>query len=270
MVREPSPLFDAHYHFSTREPAYQPGVVNSTHQGMWPEALASFQAGYAGVMVSLGIHPWFINPVHLDRDLSELEALLQAYPGLMVGETGLDRIRGPGQDIQIRAFREQLVLARDLNRVVSIHCVQAWGRLAEILEELRPGRAIIHSVQCSPELVRRLSRTGAYLSFGYASARPGTKAEAALQACPEDRLLLETDGPYPEGFLPPDGGGRTLPDPVSHGEAIEAWYTLGERLLASLRGAPRGAPTWKERILRNAQIFTHGKTPGHPGTETPG
>jgi Tat protein secretion system quality control protein TatD with DNase activity len=102
-----------------------------------------------------------------DDWLTELRQRLIDHPTAIVGEIGLDGARwraAPGDDIdgsntnnpdknaawkyqkrmlscpmnlQRQAFEQQLVVATELNRPVSIHAVQAWGELLDSLSNVR-------------------------------------------------------------------------------------------------------------------------------------
>jgi len=102
-----------------------------------------------------------------DDWLTELRQRLIDHPNAIVGEIGLDGARwraAPGDDndgsntnnpdnnaawkyqkrmlscpmnLQRRAFEQQLVVATELNRPVSIHVVQAWGELLDSLSNVR-------------------------------------------------------------------------------------------------------------------------------------
>jgi len=80
----------------------------------------------------------------------------------------------------------------------SIHCLQAWGRIHELLRDHpRPARGfLLHSYGGSKEMVEPLAKLGAYFSFpGYFMHERKARQREAFQAVPLDRLLIETDAP---------------------------------------------------------------------------
>ncbi|KAJ4917049.1 TatD related DNase [Raphanus sativus] len=125
---------------------------------------------------------------------------------------GLDK-GSKGREIdfsdQVGVFRQQLELAKELNRPASIHCVCAFGDLLEITKSVGPFPAglILHSYLGSAEMVPEFANLGAYFSFsGFLMSMSEKKAKKMLRAVPSDRILLETDSPE-EGdpSLPEEG-----------------------------------------------------------------
>lgn len=110
-----------------------------------------------------GIHPWFLYDVLSSSDeetvwLGELKQRLIDHPDAIVGEIGLDgnrwveveqsddseesiwkreRVLACPMELQRKAFEEQLVLATELQRPVSIHVVSAWGELFAAFNNVR-------------------------------------------------------------------------------------------------------------------------------------
>lgn len=172
-------------------------VVNGSCEADWPAVLDLAQRHPDLVIPSLGLHPWYV-PERSPRWLDTLARLARAS-GAAIGEIGLDRWkRDLPWDAQEDCFAAQLRLAAELNRPVSIHCLKAWGRLAELLErEPRPACGfILHSFGGSSEMIERLAPLGAYFSLPGAFARPGREHKAAVfLRVPPDRLLIETDAP---------------------------------------------------------------------------
>ncbi|WP_028974137.1 TatD family hydrolase [Spirochaeta cellobiosiphila] len=146
-----------------------------------------------------GIHPWWAEEWN-----NETKQLLIQYLSRQnnagVGEIGLDKNKGPSFDLQKKAFRQQLDIAIEHSRPVSLHCVKAWGAMTEILEEHSMTIPIaFHAYSGSPELIERLIRMGAYISFAPFNLRENNKkGRKALQNVPLNRLLLDSDFPYKE------------------------------------------------------------------------
>lgn len=99
---------------------------------------------------------------------------------------------------QIEVLRQQLELAKELNKPASVHCVRAFGDLLELMKFLGPFPAgvILHSYLGSAEMVHEFSKLGAYFSFsGFLMSQKANKAKKMLKMVPPDRILLETDAP---------------------------------------------------------------------------
>ena len=193
-------------------------VVNGSCEEDWPLVL-ELARDHALVRASVGYHPWYIHQRGPDWEGNLRQVLDRG--GVAVGEIGLDRWKpGLSYDGQEEAFVTQLRLAAERDLPVSIHCLQAWGRLHELLRAgPRPPRGfLLHSYGGPQEMVAPLARLGAYFSFpGYYAHERKTRQRETFRSVPPDRLLLETDAP---DQLPPESCLRhPLQDPAT-GRAI--------------------------------------------------
>ena len=153
-----------------------------------------------GDVYALGIHPLYVDRA-LPSDATGLAQALTAAlsdPALVaVGEIGLDGFQGqPDDALQLRWFRTQLGLARELQLPVILHVRRA---VDVVLRELRrcpvPG-GIAHAFNGSLQQAHACIDMGLALGFGGALT-----FDRALQlrrlACelPLAALVLETDAP---------------------------------------------------------------------------
>ncbi len=190
-------------------------VVNGACAADWP-MVDSLARSRPGLIPAFGWHPWYLQ----EREtgwLEDLESQLDRFPAASVGEIGLDRWileqppsirarylpdlgeRTPASfEEQTQAFVAQWKLAVRLDRAVTVHCLNAWGRLIEIIQAL-PGPSqgfLLHSYGGSAELVPELTRMGAYFSFpGYFALDRKQRQRDVFRRIPLDRLLVETDAP---------------------------------------------------------------------------
>ncbi|OAM90901.1 TatD family hydrolase [Termitidicoccus mucosus] len=260
-------FFDAHNHL--HDPWLEPhlddlaaqlpalglrrAVANGTCEDDWP-AVSDLSLRLPWVVPSFGLHPWHAgnrSPHWLDR----LRAALAAHPAAHVGEVGLDRwmldrarpddprlagLRRSPPDEQREILAAQLALAAGHGRAATIHCLDAWGALVDLLEGTPvPARGfLLHAYAGPVEMVPRFVRLGAYFSFNTAFIHDPRKRHAAtFAAVPAERLLAETDAPAmppPSSSrphqLPPAPSGETINHPAN----IVAAYTV----LATIRGLP--------------------------------
>jgi TatD DNase family protein len=229
-------------------------VVNGTHPDDWPrvEALAT---RFSFVRPAYGVHPWDVGRLRDDTWLGQLESRLATSPRASIGEIGLDRwildsarpddprlagVHRASLDEQTAVFLPQLALAAKQNLPVTIHCLQAWGALDELIRKHPvPTRGfLLHAYGGPAELVPTFASRGAYFSFnGYFLDPRKTKQQDVFKHIPLDRLLVETDAPampLPQSWRThklqpaPDGS------PVNHPGNLDAAYSA----LASLRGIP--------------------------------
>tara|TARA_Y100000766_G_C18843865_1_gene574630 strand:+ start:193 stop:978 length:786 start_codon:yes stop_codon:yes gene_type:complete len=201
-------FFDAHNHLQAlRFGGQQAGllaecpevarmVVNGCCEEDWP-AVAALAEAHRQVLPSFGYHPWCIHERSDDWE-AELNRMLDAHPAA-VGEIGLDRWKeGLDYEGQEEVFVNQLRIASERNLPASIHCLKAWGRILELLQEGPvPERGfLLHSYGGPMEMVPAFARLGAYFSFpGYFLRAAKGRHREAFKFVPADRLLIETDAP---------------------------------------------------------------------------
>lgn len=171
-------------------------VVNGACEADWPDVLALSRQNIM-ILPSFGCHPWYLGERTPDW-LVQLEKFLDVTPGA-VGEIGLDRWKPDlpyaGQE---EVFLAQLRLATARNLPASIHCLQAWGRLHDLLRENpRPTCGfVLHSFGGSAEMIPAFAKLGAYFSFpGYFLHERKRRQREAFRKVPPERLLIETDAP---------------------------------------------------------------------------
>ena len=197
-------------------------VVNGTRESDWPVVRALARENKT-VLPSFGCHPWYLAERTLDW-LKNLEVLLDEIPSA-VGEIGLDRWKPDlpyaGQE---EAFIAQLRLAAERNLPVSIHCLQAWGRLHELLRDhpLPACGFVLHSFGGPAAMIPAFTKLGAYFSFpGYFLHERKQRQREVFRHVPADRLLIETDAP--DQLLPTEkilqplagAGGQPLNHPAN-------------------------------------------------------
>lgn len=203
-------LFDAHNHlqderFNGRQPELLAAskragvaqmVVNGSCEQDWPQVL-ELARHQPVVLPSFGYHPWYVHERTPDW-LSHLAGFLDQLPSA-IGEIGLDRWKpGLSYDGQEEVFTSQMRLATERDLPVSIHCLQAWGRLHDLLRNNpRPKRGLVlHSFGGPQEMITPLVRLGAYFSFpGHHLHERKLRQREAFKMVPPDRLLVETDAP---------------------------------------------------------------------------
>ncbi len=242
-------LFDAHNHLQDERLAQcraeflraLPGagvvqmVVNGTCEDDWPQVLALAKS-VPHVIPSFGYHPWRVKKRSANWQ-AVLTQCLDAVPSA-AGEMGLDAwIKGHDLAEQREVFVWQLRLAAKRNLPASIHCLEAWDMLLEVLRsEPRPNCGfLLHSFGGPREMIEPLVELGAYFSLpGYFAHERKAPQREAFMHVPSDRLLIETDAP--SQALPEDRVEFPLPDaadgrPVNHPANLGAVYRFAAELL---------------------------------------
>jgi len=176
-------------------------VVNGACEEDWPQVLALAQNTAAPATVriipSFGYHPWYIHERTADWQ-KRLTHFLDQVPA-PVGEIGLDRWKpGLAYEGQEEVFTAQLRLAAERNLPVSIHCLQAWGRMFDLLKVgPRPACGfLLHSYGGPEEMIKPFADLGAYFSLpGYYAHERKARQRETFRHVPSQRLLIETDAP---------------------------------------------------------------------------
>ena len=177
---------------------------------------------------AVGSHPDVADEVN-ETVLDEYRMLCKQNPKIKaIGEIGLDyHYEDIPREIQQKAFRMQMELARELHLPVIVHERDAHEDGMKIVEEFPDVTGVFHCYSGSCEMAKWLIARGWYIGFtGVLTFKNARKAIEVASQIPLDRIVLETDCPYmsPEPFR----GKRNDPGKL---------YRMAERL-AEIRGLP--------------------------------
>lgn len=165
-------------------------VVNATREDDWDRIAAMAAACPERVAAAYGIHPWYAGTAS-EGWQERLRERLAADPRATVGECGLDGSVGGDRELQRRVFTDHLRIAREMNRVVTIHCVRAWGGVLDALTESSPPRFLMHGYAGSAEMAVRFAALGGWFSANGRVAEMGKLG--VFRSIPLDRVVLESD-----------------------------------------------------------------------------
>jgi TatD DNase family protein len=181
------------------------------------DACAELAAAHPDVHFAAGLHPH--EAKHWTPQVAADLRRLAARPKFAaLGEIGLDYHynHSPPRE-QRAAFREQILLARDLRVPIVVHTREAWDDTFALLQDENAAAAggVFHCFSGGPKEAERALALGFSLSFAgpVTFKNAGPLAEAA-SAVPLDRLLIETDAPYLSPH--PHRGQRNEPARVVH------------------------------------------------------
>ena len=152
---------------------------------------------YDFIYASIGVHPHDSRSM-TDGTITELEKMLEHPKAVAVGEIGLDyHYDFSPREVQRARFREQLELARWLNKPVIIHEREALQDTLDTVREYRDLTGVFHCFSGSLETAKIILDMGWYLSFtGIITFNNARRALEVLEKMPADRIMLETDCPY--------------------------------------------------------------------------
>lgn len=209
------------------------------------------------VHIVAGVHPYGAAILN-EAALARLDALLDSPWCLGVGEIGLDY--GPynevAPEVQQRAFRRQLRIARQRNLPVELHIRDpkdpqdhsAHEDAARILREEGVPQAgcDLHCFTDGPGVMTPFVELGCHIAFGGAATfKKSDDIRAAAAACPANLILSETDCPY------------MAPVPLRGEECEPAMVAFSVGLVADVRDEAGVAPVQKTYadLWRNACAF---------------
>jgi TatD DNase family protein len=181
---------------------------------------------YSYLYGAVGSHPDACDEVN-EEVLDIYRRICRENPKIKaIGEIGLDyHYEDIPRDIQQKAFRLQMELARELSLPAIVHDRDAHGDCMAIVSEFPEVTGVFHCYSGSVEMAQWLVDRGWYIGFtGVLTFKNARKAVEVAQSIPLERIVLETDCPYmaPEPFR----GKRNDPGKL---------YRMAERL-ADIRG----------------------------------
>ena len=181
---------------------------------------------YDYIYAAVGSHPDVADEVN-EAVLEEYRTLCKQNPKIKaIGEIGLDyHYEDIPRQIQLKAFRMQMELARELKLPVIVHEREAHEDGMKVVEEFPDVTGVFHCYSGSAEMAKELVKRGWYIGFtGVLTFKNARKAVETAASIPLDRIVLETDCPYmaPEPFR----GKRNDPGKL---------YRMAEKL-AEIRG----------------------------------
>jgi len=171
---------------------------------------------YDYIYAAVGSHPDVADEVDAELIVQYRELCKQHKKVLAIGEIGLDyHYEDIPREIQKRAFRLQMELARELDLPVIVHEREAHEDGMKIVDEFPTVKGVFHCYSGSAEMAKELVMRGWYIGFtGVLTFKNARKAIEVASSIPRDRIVIETDCPYMAPV--PFRGKRNDPGKVVH------------------------------------------------------
>lgn len=145
------------------------------------------------LIYACGIHPCEVDNLSLHEAYEWLIDNVK-FIGLL-GETGLDLLKHRNKVKQLEYYEMHVQIAKEYNKPIIIH-----SRHCEVgdLIELTKINNVWHSFSFGKEEAKKvLELDNSFLSFsGMVTFKSASNVREALEYCPLDRLLIETDCPF--------------------------------------------------------------------------
>ena len=231
-------LFDTHAHLN--DPAFDPDraellsglpdqgielVLNAGCSLKSSYACIALAEQYPFIYASVGSHPDAADEVN-EAVIEEYRKLCKHDRVKAIGEIGLDYYyEDIPREVQLRAFRMQMELARETGMPVIIHERDAHQDGMTVVKEFPTVTGVFHCYSGSAEMARQLVNLGWYIGFtGVLTFKNARKAVETASSIPLERIVLETDCPF------------MAPEPVRGKRNDPGYlYRMAEKL-AELRG----------------------------------
>ena len=147
------------------------------------------------IYASVGYHP------HESKEagknyLNELEEMLNHKKVVALGEIGLDfHYNHSNKSIQIKVFKEQLELAKYINKPVIVHNRNSDNELISSIIETKSSKGVVHCFASDIDFATKLFNQGYYISFTGLVTFSKELVEV-IEKVSLDSFMLETDSPY--------------------------------------------------------------------------
>ena len=209
----------------------------------WPQVRA-LAAKHDFLWCALGFHGLNATETTKNWQARLLKALKEEKKCAAIGEIGIDyHYEAETAALQRSVFEDQLQIARETGLPVIVHDREAHQDVYAALHRFE-GKitGVLHCYSGSAEMMTEHRKLDFYYGFGGSlTFKNNEKGVRAAIACPQDRLLLETDCPY---LAPVPFRGKR-----NHSGLME--YTA--RRAAELYGIP--ADELCRRVIENTRRF---------------
>lgn len=156
---------------------------------------------YSSIYAAVGIHPNSSSDWQSSW-LDQIRRFATHEKAIAIGEIGLDYYRDyASRDIQLKALRQQLELAADLDLPVILHNRDSNEDLLTILRSSglagHPKPGVFHSFSGDVELASKALEDGFFIGFtGPITYKNAESLRNVARFIPLDRILIETDAPF--------------------------------------------------------------------------
>ena len=150
---------------------------------------------FESIFATVGFHPHEAKNVP-NKYLDTIRSLLEVPKVVAVGEIGLDYYyEHTDKKQQIKVFREQLELAKDLNLPVVIHNRDSDEDLYDNIKNSKVHKGVIHCFSSDVNFANKLFELGLIISFtGIITF--SKELQEVVKEIPLNKIMIETDSPY--------------------------------------------------------------------------
>ena len=150
------------------------------------------------VFLMAGLHPTSVKE-NYKEELDHVEEMLAKRSFFAIGEIGIDLYWDTSTlEIQKKAFKHQIQLAKKYKLPIVIHCREAFNEIFEILEEEKGDDlfGIFHCFTGTLEQAKRAISFNMKLGIGGVVTFKNGKIDQFINQIDLKHVVLETDSPY--------------------------------------------------------------------------
>ncbi len=165
----------------------------------YTEAMYALEREYPNhVFLMMGLHPTSVKEDYKE-ELRHVESQFKERSFCAVGEIGIDLHWDTSTlEIQKKAFKRQIQLAKKHQLPIVIHCRDAFDEIFEVLETEKDDDlyGIFHCFTGNLSQARKAMSFNMKLGIGGVVTFKNGKIDTFLNQIPLEHIVLETDSPY--------------------------------------------------------------------------
>jgi TatD DNase family protein len=150
------------------------------------------------IFLMTGLHPCYVKENYAE-ELAHIEAQLANRKFIAIGEIGIDLYWDKTTlEIQKRAFKYQIQLAKKYKLPIVIHCRESFDEIFEVLEDEKSEElfGIFHCFSGNLEQAQKAISYRMKLGIGGVVTFKNGKIDQFINQIDINELVLETDSPY--------------------------------------------------------------------------
>lgn len=165
----------------------------------YTESMLQLEKDYPkNVFLMMGLHPTHVKE-NYEVELNHVEDLLSQRSFYAIGEIGIDLYWDKSTlEIQKKAFKHQIQLAKKYKLPIVIHCREAFDEIFEVLEEEK-SNDLFGIFHCFTGTLKQAHQAISYnmkLGIGGVATFKNGKIDQFLNQIDLNHIVLETDSPY--------------------------------------------------------------------------
>ena len=150
------------------------------------------------IFLMIGLHPCYVKE-NFEEELAHVERELSQHKFYAIGEIGIDLYWDKSTlELQKKAFRHQIRLAKKYKLPINIHCRDAFDEIFDVLESEKSADlfGIFHCFSGTLEQAKQAILYNMKLGIGGVVTFKNGKINQFLNQIDLQHIVLETDAPY--------------------------------------------------------------------------